>query len=561
MSILKGYPMQRVAATDVTAIEWRWVIIVGGLLVALTLLPYAWAFNAIGPDSSAQFMGVLYNPMDGATYLAKIGQGARGSWLFVFTHTSEVQEGSFINFYYLLLGQLASILGLSNLLMFHIARLAASFFMYIAIYHLGSAIFSRVRARRLFFMMMSVGSGLGWLALPLFANLPGGQWPTDFSIPESIPFFATLVNAHFPLTIGLIAMLASMFVVVFRPGFKSLPTMTNGGLSAALITIMLTVIQPQGWVPFAAALIGYLAILALRSRRLPHLELYWSALVILPALPVLFYFFLVITRNPALAAWNQQNLTPSPTPDRYIIGFGMLLIVAIPGIWRALRFFERDGDRFMLVWLGLNFVLLYVPINLQRRLAIGLIIPIVYFGVRSLEEYWFLRITPRARQLAIIILFVLMLPSNLFNYALPLIGVANPKAGTTSAVPFLLPRGYGDAIRWLESNGRTDDVVLAPPEVSLWVPAYTELRVVYGHEYETLDAPNKLRDVQDWYAGQNCQGIVNRYAVRFILARSPDSTVQPGTQTENEWPQVCLQQLGLTQPIRRFGDVLVFQRW
>ncbi len=559
--MLKGYPIQRIAATDVTGPEWRWVIIIGGLLVALTLLPYAWAFNAIPPGGSTQFMGILYNPQDGATYLAKMGEGSRGSWQFVLAHTPEIQEGSFINIYYLLLGQLAKFLGLSNLLMFHIARLVASFFMYIAIYHLGSTIFSRVRSRRLFFMMLAVGSGLGWLFLPLFVNIPVQQWSTDFSIPETIPLYATFVNAHFPLTIGLIAMLASMFVVVFRPGFKTPPTMTNGGLSIAIITIVLTIVQPQGWLPFAVALVGYVAILTLRSRRIPVLELNWAALVLLPALPVLEYFFLVTERNPALKAWNTQNITPSPSPDRYIIGFGIILLAALPGVWRALRFFERDGDRFMLLWLLLNFALLYAPLNLQRRLSIGLIIPIVYFAVRSLEDYWLLRVARRMRQPVIIGLFVLMLPSNVLNFGLPLFGVMNPQAGTDGPAPLLLPTGYGEAIRWLGNNGHPDDVVLATRQPSLWIPAYTGLRVVYGHEYETLNAAEKLKDVQGWYAGQDCEGVLARYRVRFILTKDPGENPADQKNPDNAWPDACLKQLGLTQPIRRFGNVSIFQLW
>src|SRR5262249_50762606 len=157
--------------------------------------------------------------------------------------------------------------------------------MYIAIYHLGSVIWPRMRPRRLFFSLIAVGSGLGWLGL-IFLARPGGidptSLPTDFSIPESIPFYATFVNPHFPLAIALIALLAATFVMVFRPGFKTEPTFSNGGASVALITIALCIVQPQGWVPIAAALCLYIAVLTWRTRRIPQLELSWVILVILP---------------------------------------------------------------------------------------------------------------------------------------------------------------------------------------------------------------------------------------------------------------------------------------
>src|SRR5262249_40155063 len=121
----------------------------------------------------------------------------------------------------------------------------------------------------------------------------------------------------------------------------------------------------------------------------PELELRWVLLVILPAIPILAYYLLAVNSNPVFAGWNAQNSTPSPSPDKYILGYGLLLIVAIPGLWRGLRYFERDGDRFMLIWVIIMPLLLYAPFNLQRRLFIGLIIPIVYFAVRALEDYWF----------------------------------------------------------------------------------------------------------------------------------------------------------------------------
>ena len=40
---------------------------------------------------------------------------------------------------------------------------------------------------------------------------------------------------------------------------------------------------------------------------------------------------------------------------------------------------------------------LYAPFNLQRRLAMGLIIPLVYFAVRPLEDPWLYRVPQRWR--------------------------------------------------------------------------------------------------------------------------------------------------------------------
>jgi hypothetical protein len=548
--------MQRITAPIISSAEWRWVIIFSGLLVTITLIPYAWAFASDSPGNNWQFMGMLANPLDGATYLAKIGEGARGQWLFTLPYTPERHSGAAINEFYLALGHLSRILGLSPLLMFHVARLVTGFLMYLSVYYLGAVIWPRLRPRRLFFTFIGVGSGLGWLWL-IFVTRMGGyadplSLPTDFSIPESIPFYATFVNPHFPLAIALIALLAAIFVLVFRPGFEAQPTISNGGGVVVLLSIALCIVQPQGWVPIAVALCAYIAMLIWRTRRLPQLELNWVLLVLFPAVPFFIYYWAVVTQNSAMGQWNLQNQTPSPSPLFYILGFGLLLVVAIPGLWRAIRRFERDGDRFMLIWLVVNSVALYVPLSLQRRLSIGMIIPIVYFAVRSLEDYWLQRVSVKWRDAALVALIVFILPSNILALGIPLFGVVfNPQAGITGGQN--LPAGYGQAINWLRTDAVPDQVVLALPKPSLWIPAYSSQRVVYGHPFETLDADRKLKQVTAWYQGTGCQELIQRYNVRYILFQYPPGPDDPAVS------DACLKQLGLDKPVVSFDDVSLYE--
>ncbi len=545
--------MQRI--TDVSPAEWRWVIIFSGLLVALTLLPYAWAFASDTPNNDWQFMGMLPNPQDGATYLSKIGEGARGQWLFTLNYSPDLNGGAAINEFYLVLGHLSRLLGLSALLTYHLTRIATGFAMYITIYHLGATIWHRLRARRLFFGLMAVGSGLGWLVALFIPTLR----PSDLYVPESIPLYSAFVNPHFPLSIALVALLASMFVVVFRPGYTTTPTWTNGGPTVVLITVVLALTQPQAWLPIAITLCVYLVIHALRTRRVPPVyALQWVGLAVLPALPIIFYDLIVVNSNPLFQSWNAQNITPSGSPLNYIFGFGLLLLVAIPGLIRALRHFEQDGDRFMLVWFVTNALLLYAPFNLQRRLVIGMIIPIVYFAVRALEDYWFYRISPKWRDAFLVALFVFIVPSNVFALLLPLVGVAQPKAGIDNNQ--LLPADYGAAISWLREHTGSESVVLAPPAPSLWIPAYTPAHIIYGHPYETVDAAQRLREVQNWYSGENCGDLLTKYHVEYVLVGPVQAAKNAVPGADNTTASMgntpCAQVL--STPIITFGSVAIY---
>ena len=209
-------------SVNISPDEWRWVAIFSSFLVTLTLLPYAWAL--LVSDDVYQFMGVLPNPKDGATYLAKIQQGIDGNWLFELRHTPQVHDPAGFHLFYLLLGQLARPLGLSPVLTFHLARVATSFFMFFSLYQLGASIWQRTRPRRWFFMLISAGSGLGWLGLIFFE----GVLAPDLTIAEAFPFLAAYTNAHFPLAIGMMAILASQAIIVFRPGYTETPTAEAG---------------------------------------------------------------------------------------------------------------------------------------------------------------------------------------------------------------------------------------------------------------------------------------------------------------------------------------------
>ena len=178
--------MQGLKSTHISPAEWRWVFVISGALTALTLLPYAWALAANATAMDWQFMGILANPQDGAAYLAKFGQGIRGAWLLHLVHTPEPHAGAAIQVFYLLLGHLARIINVSNIVIFHLARVVTTLFMFSALYQFGATVWSRLRPRRLFFALVAVGSGLGWLALVLGAD---ASTVPDMTVAEAYPLY------------------------------------------------------------------------------------------------------------------------------------------------------------------------------------------------------------------------------------------------------------------------------------------------------------------------------------------------------------------------------------
>lgn len=548
---------------DVSTQEWRWVVFFGGLFVILTLIPYAWAM-AISGDSW-RFLGILTNPQDGATYFSKIRQGMNGNWLFELRYTPEKHDPAGMFSFYLLLGHIARLLNFSPVVVFHLARLATSLFMFTALYQLGAKVWQRIRPRRLFFFLASIGSGLGWLAIIFFG---ADDLAPDLNVPEAFPLYAAYINPHFPLSIGCLALLTSIILQVYRPGFEEAPTAENGGLPVIVYSIILAIIQPPALVGIGGALMAFILISSYRQREIPWHEIRWAAMILLPAFPVLLYYMLVFQTNDMFSRFNEQNITPSPNILLTLSGYGILLILAIPGIVRAVRRFERDGDQFMLLWLVVNIIAIYIPYSLQRRFLIGLIIPIVYFAVRSLEDYWFDHIKKGWQGVILILAFMLLIPSNIIVLGIPLYGaVANRESGADAGI--LLNKDYIEVYDWLADVGHKDEVALAATNTSLWLPARTDLRVVYGHPFETVPAEKRENQMKDFFSGRDCTTLFEadrlNFEISYVIYGPLEREIAAEAREENPNAdfQDCLEYLRseyITDPdqVKSFGDVTLY---
>ena len=544
--------MQSGETGHVSAAEWRWVIIVSVFLVLLAFLPYIWVLVTGLRGSEWQFMGALHDHVSSAAHLSRVVQGASDRWLLRFLHTPEAQDGTFINVLYALIGQLSRFIALPSVALFHVARVCASLFMYLALYQLAANIWMRVRTRRIFFLLAAMGSGFGWLAVPLLgtANSP------DMSAPQAIPFYSTLANVHYPLTIAFLALLASVAVPIFRPGSTEAPSVDNGGALVFLSAFILVFVYPLALVPIVLTMLLILAVIRRNFKNNFSEKMRWLLWFIVPALPMMAYYMALGTYNTSVAkVWEQAMPQDVPSPLVFLLGFGLLLIIALPGLWRAVRRFEPDGDQFMLMWLVLMILLIYLPPGIGMQFAAGIMIPIVYFCTRSLEDFWFEYVPRRWRMRLGVAALPILAMTNLLLLTLPIRPMTTGDFARLGGL--LLQRDYFEAFDWLERRTLATDVVLTAPPVGLWAPAWTGARVVYGHPIETIDAAEKYSAVIKWYREDNrsaCRslldGAVNSggvYRVRYVL-------IGPFERQLGE--TVCT---ALLTPLQQTGSVQIYR--
>jgi len=497
--------------------EWRWLVLISIILVIIAFTPFI-VLGIWNIEQDQQFMGAIHYHQNASASISRMAQGQDGQWLVHLQHTPDTHLSALIEPIYPLLGQISRYTSSNNITVFHIARLLAAFVMYLTLYQLAASIWFRVRTRRIFFILVSVTSGFGWIFL--FQGQP--NYP-DLTTPQAFPFLSSLANVHYPIAIACTAILTGIIVSTLRPGMAENPSINNDGVLALLMSITLAFIYPDALITIGFALALSIVIHWWNQRTITTREVYWALWILVPALPIAMYYILTWQNNPIIPIWVGQHIIDPPNILNLLISLGLPLLIGIPGIFRAIRRFEADGDRYMLLWLFVMLIGAYVPIPFGQTLYVGLMIPIAYFATRSLEDFWFQYLTRRLRRRLYIIIIPLMVISNLVSLIFPLYPLMRGHIPES----FMMSRAYSSALDWLQDHTRPHDIILASPISSTWIPYWTGGRSVYGHPRETIYPDERLQIVNSWYRATDvtqveCDALIaplpnTQNPVRYIL--------------------------------------------
>jgi hypothetical protein len=464
--------------------EWRWVLWLTLALVMTSCVPYlvAWAVTPQG----ARFTGILFNPQDGHSYLAKMRQGLAGSWLFRLPYTPEPQRGAPVYLFYLLLGHVARWTGSPLILIYHAARVLGGALMLVVLYALASHLSTDVGERRAMTLLAAIGSGMGWLAGSV------GLMTADLWVPEAFPIYSLLANAHFPWAMALMAGIACCVLRVAYGNQRAWLWGTGMGILAAA----LGAVQPFGLVSVFGGVGVMLLAQAVRERRVPWRVGARAVGAIAAALPYPLYMQRALNRDPVLAVWNAQNVTPSPPLWDWTLSYGLVLVLAVLGSVVAAQ--RGAGGWLLLGWGAATLVGMYLPLPLQRRLSLGLGVAL---GLLAGLGWWRLRarLRPRSRGPAygLVVAFCALTPLFLVLMAV--------LAALGGSLWFYLSGAEWAVLTWLREEGHPDAVVLCEPRLGLFVPAWAGQPVVYGHPFETVDAVRRRAQVEAFFAGEMTQ--------------------------------------------------------
>lgn len=493
------------------------------ILLIATILPNVFGLFASGNGDI--YSGVVFNPIDGYSYLAKIMIGRSGEWFFTLPYSANPGEGRLLYPFYILLGQICGLLGLNVAIGFNIIRITAYMtLVFVLAVFIGKIDQNGKINSGLSLFLLAASGGLGWLLLPF------GKFGVDFWVAEAFPFLSGLANPHFPIA------LAMMVLAIILPEYSGgKPIIVWMGLTGFLLSI----VSPFGFVLICGVLFFSFIWKIHDHSRITKLSIF---AFFVTGLPYSLYQYWAVTSTPQLAQWTAQNLTPSPQVwDIFLTVSPWLFLIAV-GSKSIIGRISEPIVRRLVLWLSFGLILAFIPFDLQRRFLIGLSLPIIGLGLISLPEAG--NALRMSSSKLIKIVTILVVPTTII--LLIMINFSIIYKNTL----YFFKQDELRAINYIVAHGNGRDLVIAGEENGLKIPALSRLRVLYGHQFESIDANNQQAKLASFISGnmgheKELEFLRNEFADWIYFGPAEKKLGVPKT-------------IDMVEPLAIFGEVEIF---
>ena len=533
----------QITATTATASEWRFVWAIIGVMLLLTTVPVLYAY--LSAPVGKQYMGILVNTPDHTQYF---------SWMREFTTgllsanklTPEPNKPIFFNLLWFVLARVGALLGtdfgVTYRVMFEVMRVGSTALFLLLVYRMCAWFFEDVTRRRTAFLITALASGFGWVMVALKYTIARGQLlnPLDVFVFEGNTFYSALGAPHF---LGAAIYMLTFDLVLRGQAKRQWRTMAAAGLFA----------QFMGWqhaydlVIVYAVLGTYVAFLTLRDRRIPWFMVGSVVLIGLLSVWPSLYSFLLTSLDPiwkkVLAQFGNAGVFTPPFYRLPILMGAPLVLAVIAVIADVVKPIQRRSSSlissssspslspnnalFVKAWFLISFVLIYLPVDFQIHMLNGWQVPIAILATAALFDViapWLRNLLARrgiadptatTKRWLTAAMALLILPTNVYLLSQRFIDLRRHDA------PRYLRTSELDALRWLEANVKSDDVVLSSVTLGQYVPMLTGAHAYLAHWAQTVDYFGKTAAVKRFFDARTNDDarrtILNAQSVDYVI--------------------------------------------
>lgn len=511
--------------------EFWFPLVLGIIICIVGSFPYIYGKSL--ENEKGIFMGMVGRGTAGSFgYIMFQRQAWEGKWWFTNQCTPDSPNNSYFNIEWWLLGSLARIASLSVLEFFHVDRCFSIFLFLFSIYYFLALILDTIPQRRFVLLLITTGSGLGWL-LRCLNSMFYLSLPLSWDM-EGIQILSYLIcKPHFIRSITLAVLMYTFLIRGFQTGKVIFFILC--GIMALLHSLMRPYLIPESYIMFI--LIPLLFCIMKKK-----LEWKWFRLCAIPAIihfpAILYYFWVSLSDALGMSGWaeNHQFMGKPGFLIEYILGIGWTwLVCMIFFIYLVRKCQERISFLVILMWIlvawGICNLYPYWKPGQESGLYAFIIAPPIltiigpyqwisnYFtqnnAIRNKIFHFLLFLFSQKLLLATLIILI-SIPTTAFVYYSMFrdLKYGHPQWS------YFLSRDAHYALEYLIKNGKENDVVIASPKTSPFIFALTPCRTVTGHFMLTKDYVKKTEDVVRFFKHTQLpvqEEILQKYRVRYIF--------------------------------------------
>ncbi|OGL88720.1 hypothetical protein A3I42_01665 [Candidatus Uhrbacteria bacterium RIFCSPLOWO2_02_FULL_49_11] len=479
---------------------WKHIATASIILIFVTGAPYLYGYVQTPPGATYTGLHAL-TPGDFNVYYAQMLQAGRGDMAErnLFAGIDGVGSISMVNAFWYCLGIMAHTAGISMPLAFHLARLALIPLLVLVLHQL-LRILVPFRAFYTAGVLTFLGSGIGYLALPFLKSPPFEgryDWPLDLWVPEANTFLTLYHSPH--LLASLILFLFVLFSFL-RASASSKPFWwrLSGGLAAAALFHF----HPFHAVTLGSILLVWTVIMGRTSLRRSCVTL---AVISGISLPSIAWQLMRLRSDWITREWAMQNVTTTPALWAVLLGYGLLVPLALAGgvwFWRVRNKGSEPSPLhpravwLLGSWIAVQCAFVLSPLPFQRRLLEGMHVPLAMLA--GVGMCFLFNTIPWHKTIRILRNPAMVLCGIIFIFSTVGTISRDLELFTDHSAYFYLNATQKKVLDLLMRASLQEGVVLAPVDEASFIPAWTG-RAVYGGSGAHSPQEALRRSMAEWF--------------------------------------------------------------